>query len=156
MNTEDTGSVPRKYGDDFAIGDVYRTQAITVTETHIVSWAGLTGDFYPLHVDHEYASRTQFGERLAHGPLIFGLAVGLVAQAGFGEDSVIAWLGVDNLRMRRPVRIGDTIRVEVQVKEMTATSDPRRGIQVWQYTVRNQRTESVMTFDYKMMFHMRG
>ena len=99
----------RKYGDDFPLGAVYTTARITVTETHIVNWAGLTGDFYPLHMDKVYAEATAFGERLAHGPMIFALAVGLVAQAGFAEDAVIAWLGADNMRMQAPVRIGDTI-----------------------------------------------
>ena len=146
----------KKFGDDFKIGDIYRTPAITVTETHIVNWAGLTGDFYPLHMDHEYAAKTQFGERIAHGPMIFGLAVGLVALAGFGEDSVIAWLGVDKLRMHAPVRMGDTIRVTVEVKEQSSTSNPKKGVQMWLYTVHNQREEAVMTFEYKMMFHMRG
>ncbi len=60
-----------KYGDDFNIGDVYTTAAITMTESHVVTWAGLTMDFYPLHMDKEYAAKTQFGERLVHGPLIF-------------------------------------------------------------------------------------
>lgn len=145
----------KKYGNDFKIGDLYTTPAITVTETHVVSWAGLTGDFYPLHMDHEYAAKTKFGERIAHGPLIFGLAVGLVSLAGFGEDAPIAWLGADKMRMHAPVRMGDTIRVTVEVKEQTATSNPKKGVQVWQYTVRNQKEETVMTFDYKMIFHMR-
>ena len=145
-----------KYGDDFRLGDVFDTGAVTVTETHVVNWAGLTGDFYPLHMDKEYAAATQFGQRLAHGPMIFALAVGLVALSGVGADSVIAWLGVDNMRMQRPVQIGDTIRVHVQVKEQTPTKDPKRGVQVWLYTVHNQRGETVMSFDYKMMFHMRG
>lgn len=145
-----------KYGDDFRLGDVFDTGAVTVTETHVVNWAGLTGDFYPLHMDKEYAAATQFGQRLAHGPMIFALAVGLVALSGIGADSVIAWLGVDNMRMQRPVLIGDTIRVQVQVKEQTPTKDPKRGVQVWLYTIRNQRGEAVMSFDYKMMFHMRG
>lgn len=146
----------RKYGDDFHVGDVYHTQAITVTEAHVVSWAGLTGDFYPLHMDREYAAKTQFGERLAHGPLIFGLAVGLVALAGFGGDAAIAWLGVDNMRMLAPVRIGDTVRVDVRVKETRATRDPKKGIQTWEYSVLNQRDERVLVFDYQLMFHMRG
>ena len=144
-----------KYGDDFGVGDVYTTPAITVTETHVVNWAGLTMDFYPLHVDKEYAAKTEFGERLAHGPLIFGLAVGLVAIAGFGGDAVVAWLGVDNLRMLAPVKIGDTITVVVEVIDTRETSKPEKGIQTWRYTVKNQRDESVMVFDYKMMFHMR-
>lgn len=147
---------PSKYGDDFRIGDIFTTAAITVTETHVVNWAGLTGDFYPLHMDKEYAAKTQFGQRLAHGPLIFGLAVGLVAQSGVGADSVIAWLGVDDMRMQRPVLLGDTVRVRVEVKQQTPTKDPLRGVQVWLYTVLNQRDEAVMSFDYKMMFHMRG
>lgn len=145
-----------KYGDDFNVGDVYTTSRITVTETHVVTWAGLTGDFYPLHMDRVYAESTQFGERLAHGPMIFALAVGLVAQAGFGGDSVIAWLGADNMRMVAPVRIGDTVTVQVDVKEKKVTRDPRKGVQTWLYTVLNQRGETVMSFDYTMMFRLRG
>ena len=87
----------KMYGNDFCVGDEYTTPAITVTETHVVNWACLTMDFYPLHMNKEYAAQTQFGERIAHGPLIFGMAVGLVGMAGFAGDSVIAWLGVDNI-----------------------------------------------------------
>jgi acyl dehydratase len=147
---------PSRYGDDFQVGDVHRTAAITVTETHVVAWAGLTGDFYPLHMDREYAAKTQFGERLVHGPFIFALAVGLVAQAGFAGDAAIAWLGVDGMRMLAPVKIGDTVRVEVRVKEARPTSNPRKGVQVWTYTVLNQRDEQVLVFDYQLMFHLRG
>ncbi|NNN01603.1 MAG: hypothetical protein HKL86_07225 [Acidimicrobiaceae bacterium] len=146
----------RKYGDDFKVGDVFHTGRITVTETHVVNWAGLTGDFYPLHMDRVYAESSQFGERLAHGPLIFALAVGLVAQSGIGEDSVIAWLGADNMRMLAPVRIDDTVTVIVEVKSHEVTSNPNKGVQTWLYSVRNQRDETVMTFDYTMMFHLRG
>ncbi len=145
-----------KYGDDFNVGDIYSTAAITMTEAHVVSWAGLTQDFYPLHMDAEYAAKSQFGERLVHGPMIFAMSVGLVASAGFAGDSAIAWLGVDNMRMLAPVKIGDTISVTVEVVEKNSTSDPAKGIQVWRYTVSNQRDEKVMQHDYKMMFHMRA
>jgi acyl dehydratase len=145
----------QKHGDDFQVGDVFRTARITVTETHVVNWAGLTGDFYPLHMDKVYAEQTQFGERLAHGPLIFGLAIGLVAQAGFGGDAAVAWLGVERMRMLAPVRIGDTIDVEVTVKERRTTRDPRKGVQTWTYRVRNQHDEAVLEFDYVLMMHMR-
>jgi len=145
-----------KYGDDFNVGDIYNTAAITVTETHVVNWAGLTMDFYPIHMDKEYAAKSQFGERLVHGPLIFALAVGLVGSAGFAGDAVIAWLGVDNMKMLAPVRMGDTVNVVVEVKEKTETRDPAKGIQVWQYSVKNQRDETVLVLDYKMMFHMRA
>lgn len=144
-----------KYGDDFNVGDVYTTAAITVTETHVVNWAGLTMDFYPLHIDKEYAAKTQFGQRLVHGPMIFGIAVGLVSKEGFAGDAAVAWLGVDNMRMLNPVFIGDTVRVVVEVLDKQPTSKPDKGIQVWRYAVKNQRDEDVMVFDYKMMFHMR-
>jgi acyl dehydratase len=112
-------------------------------------------DFYPLHMDKEYAAKTQFGERIAHGPLIFGMAVGMVGMAGFAGDSAVAWLGVDNMKMMAPVKIGDTITVVVEVMDKQKTKKPDKGIQVWRYTVKNQRDEAVMVFDYKLMFHMR-
>jgi len=145
-----------KYGDDFNVGDIYTTAGITMTEAHVVNWAGLTMDFYPLHMDKEYAAKTQFGERLVHGPLIFAMAVGLVGSAGFAGDAVVAWLGVDNMKMLAPVKIGDTITVEVEVMDKQPTSKPDKGIQVWRYTVKNQKNQDVMALDYKMMFHMRG
>jgi itaconyl-CoA hydratase len=145
-----------KYGDDFNVGNVYTTPSITVTETHVVNWACLTMDFYPLHMDKEYAAKTQFGQRLAHGPLIFGMAVGLVSMAGFAGDSAVAWLGVDNLKMLAPVFIGDTVTVIVEVMEKKPTTKPDKGVQTWRYSVKNQRGETVMVFDYKLMFHMRA
>ncbi|MBR9986661.1 MAG: MaoC family dehydratase N-terminal domain-containing protein [Desulfosarcina sp.] len=145
----------KKYGDEFKIGDVYKTAAITMTETHVVNWAGLTMDFYPLHMDKEYAAKTPFGERLVHGPLIFGVAVGLVSMAGIGGVAAIAWLGTENMKMLQPVKIGDTVRVEVEVMEQHQTRKPEQGVQMWRYTVKNQRDEDVMVFDYTMMFHMR-
>lgn len=81
-----------KCWDDFKVGDKFRTQAVTVTETHVVNWTSLTGDWYPLHTDEEWAKKTVFGGRIAHGPLTFALAVGLVGMSGIFEDSLIACL----------------------------------------------------------------
>lgn len=75
------------------MGDVYITAAITVSETHVVNWSGMTMDFYPLHIDKEYAASTQIGQRLVYGPLIFGIAAGLVSKEGFIENAVIAGSG---------------------------------------------------------------
>lgn len=145
----------QKYGDDFNVGDVFPTAAITVTETHVVNWAGLTMDFYPFHMDKEYAAKTTFGQRVVHGPLIFALAVGLVSKEGFAGDSAMAWLGANDMKMLQPVFIGDTIRVEVEVIDKQETTKPDRGVQVWRYTIKNQKDDEVMVFDYKLMFHMK-
>jgi acyl dehydratase len=144
----------KKYDDDFNVGDVYTTCGITVTETHVVNWAGLTMDFYPLHMDQEYAAKTQFKERLVHGPMIFAIAIGLV-NSEFTGNAAVAWLGTDNLKMLAAVKINDTIKVTVEVAEKRKTSKPGRGIQTWLYTVKNQKDVKVMVFDYQMMFYMR-
>lgn len=141
------------YGSDFPVGYTFKTAAITVTETHLVNWAGLTMDFYPLHMDHEYAAKTVFKERIAHGPLIFGMAVGLVAMSGVGGDAAMAWLGVDNMKMTAPVKIGDTIHVVVEVISAESTSKDDRSVHTWRYNVTNQREELVLVFDFKLMMH---
>ena len=143
----------KKYGDDFEVGEVYNTRGITVTETHMVNWASLTMDFYPLHMDKEYAGRSPFGERLVHGPLVFALAVGLV-NSEFTGESAFAWLGIEALKMTGPVRINDTISVTVTVLDKKKTKKPGRGIQTWRYSVKNQKGQEIMVFDYKMMFYM--
>jgi acyl dehydratase len=148
--------MPEKYWEDFKVGDQVTSLAITVTETHVVNWAGLTMDFYPLHMDKEYAARTPFKERIAHGPLTFALAVGLMGMTGYAKDSVSAWLGVDNMKIPAPVKIGDTIRLKAEITGMRETKDPERGFTVMLYEVVNQRGETVMTFDMKFLMHRRS
>jgi len=143
--------MPSKYWEDFCIGEEVITPSITITETHLVNWAGLTMDFYPLHTDEEYAKKTIFKGRIAHGPLTFALAIGLIYRTGIYGDSILAWLGVENLKIPLPVRIGDTIRVHTKVIEMRETKDPSRGIIKFHWEVKNQIDENVMTLDYLLM-----
>ena len=147
--------MPDKCWEDFEIGDILKTPAITITETHVVNWGCLTGDWYPLHFDEEYAKNTMFKGRIAHGPLTFGMAVGLMAVAGVYGDSIMAWLGVDKLRIPAPVRIGDTIHVEAEIIGKKETKQPERGITVLRYLVKNQRSETVMDFEFTLMMHRR-
>ena len=147
--------MPTKFMDDFNLGQKITTPAITVTETHVVNWAGLTMDFYPLHMDHEFASKTVFKERIAHGPLTFALGVGLMYRTGVAEDSVIAWLGADISRIPAPVKLGDTIHVEAEVTELRETKNANQGVMVMRYNVVNQRGETVMVFDMKLLMHKR-
>ncbi len=147
--------MPEKYWDDFSIGERFDHQGITVTETHLVTWAGLTMDFYPLHMNKEFAAQTPFKERIAHGPLTFALAVGMMAMTGQAKDSVIAWLGVDNMRIPAPVKIGDTIKLQAEVTEMRETKKPRQGFTAMRYTVTNQQDETVMVFDMNFLMHKR-
>ncbi len=106
-------------------------------------------------MDREYAAKSVFKERIAHGPLIFGMAVGLVAMSGVAEDAAMAWLGVDAMKMLAPVKIGDTIYVSVEVINTRETSKPDRSVHTWRYHVKNQRDEEVLVFDYNLMMHKR-
>jgi itaconyl-CoA hydratase len=148
--------VPEKFWEDFSVGDKVTSMAITVTETHVVTWAGLTMDYYPLHMDKEYAAKTPFKERIVHGPLTFAMAVGLMGMTGYAKDSVIAWLGVDDMRIPAPVKIGDTIRLHAEIVELRETKNASQGFTMMRYEVVNQREEAVMTFNMKFLMHRRG
>lgn len=139
--------------EDFPVGTFVRTRGMTVTETHIVNWANLAGDWLPLHVDHHVSAQAPFRSVIAHGPLTIALALGLVIQSGFFGDSVIAWLGMDQMRLPRPVLPGDTIYVHAEVLEQATTSKPHRGRIVVHYDVTNQRDEQVLTFTSGFLMH---
>lgn len=145
-----------KYWDDFKAGDKLITNGLTVTETHMVNFACLTGDFLPLHMDEEYAKKTIFGGRIVHGPLTYCLAVGLVGLTNWYGDSIIGLLGVDKMRLPRPVKPGDTIHVNVEVISKKETSKPDRAVITLHYQVMNQKEEEVLSMDYSIMMHRRN
>ena len=142
-----------RHWEDFPLGTYVVSRGMTVTETHIVNWANLAGDWLPLHVDHHASAQTPFRSIIAHGPLTIALSLGLVIQSGFYGDSIIAWLGLDEVRLPRPVLPGDTITVRAEVVEHVGTSKPHRGRIAVQYDVRNQRDEQVLTFSSGFLMH---
>jgi len=148
--------LPQKYYEDFKVGDKFTTQSVTVTEAHVINFACLTGDWNPLHVDEEWCKKnSMFGTRVAHGPLTFALSLGLGHLAGFIQHSAMAFLGIDNLRAKLPVLIGDTIHLEAEVIDMRETRKPDRGIFQLRYTIKNQRDEVVMEYDLSLMMPRR-
>lgn len=144
-----------KFWEDFKVGDEVTTQSITITEAHLVNWAGLTMDFYPLHMDEEYAKKTIYEGRIAHGPLTFSMAIGLVYLTGIYGNSILAWLGVENMKLSAPVRIGDSIRVQAKVSEKRETKNSDRGVTKFRWDVKNQRDDVVMSLDFVLMMHRR-
>ena len=119
----------------------------TITETDIVQFAGLTGDWFPLHTDREYAAQTAYGARIAHGLLVLSVAAGLVPLP---PESIVALYGMDRVRFTRPVFIGDTIHVEVQVARKDARGADR-GLLTIVLDVRNQRGETVAMTHSKIL-----
>ena len=130
--------------EQWKVGDSHTTAGRTVTETDIVVFAGLSGDYNPLHTNEEFCKTTQFGTRVAHGPLVYAIAAGLLFQLHLYDDTLIAFLGFENLRFTRPVKIGDTLHAKVTVLETTeSSSKPDRGVMKRQLQVINQRGEVV-------------
>jgi acyl dehydratase len=145
-----------KFGwEDFPAGRTVTTPRVTVTESHLVQFAGLTGDYYPIHTDAEWAAQSPFKQRIAHGPLTFALAVGLMYQSQAYGDAILAWLGADQVRASAPVFIGDTVHVVATVTGSRPSKDPSRGVVTLNYTVRNQRGEDVMAFAFTLLMRSR-
>jgi acyl dehydratase len=103
--------------DAFAIGQRFETPGRTITEADIVSFSGLTGDYNPVHTDEVFAKATDFGSRIAHGPMGIGLAFGLASRLDLIDGTVIALLGI-TWDFKAPMRIGSTIRALIEVTEM--------------------------------------
>src|SRR5512134_1781691 len=99
------------YFEEFQVGQVIYSAGRTITESDIVAFAGLSGDFNQMHVDAEYSARTPFGQRVAHGLLVLSIASGLAVQTGVMEGTVIAFREVNDWKFIKPVFIGDTIHV---------------------------------------------
>lgn len=140
--------------EDLSVGDVVRGPGMTITDAHLITWAGLTGDIVSLHLDEKYAATTQFGQRIAHGPLTLSLALGLITQTGCFSN-VVAWLGLDAVRAKHPVLVGDTLRPEAEVVEARETKKAGQGIWSLAYRVVNQNGEEVMTFRSGFMVRRR-
>lgn len=123
--------------DEFEIGAVYESQARTVTEADVATFAGLSGDFNPLHTDAEFGKTTPFGGRIAHGMLTVAMSTGMSNWTGLFAGTTIALLE-QNIKYKAPVMFGDTIHLKMTVTEKKETSKPDRGIVTVAAQVLNQ------------------
>ena len=130
-----------RYFEDFEVGQVSETPARTITEADVVNYAGVSGDFNPIHTDAEFARSTPFGQRIVHGPLAFSVLMGLLGRLGELDGTAIAMLGIEEWRFRAPILIGDTIHGRVRIDQKRETKDPGRGILVRRVQILNQRHE---------------
>ena len=141
------------FWEDYQTGTVRTSTGRTITEADIVLHAGQTGDFYPHHMDAEWTKTQPFGQRVAHGTLIFSVAVGMTA----GEVNPEAFsYGYDRLRFIRPVFIGDTLRVRVTVKDKRDyPRSPAHGMVVELCEAINQRGETVLACEHLLIVKRR-
>ena len=125
------------YFEEFEVGLELETRGRTITEADIVNFAGLSGDFNPMHTDAAFAASTPFGQRVAHGLLGLSVASGLAYQMGFLEGTVLAFTGLE-WKFRDPVFIGDTIRVTVKITNLRAMKAAGGGFVSFEVKVLNQ------------------
>lgn len=136
--------------DQFEIGAKYTSAARTVTEADVVAFAGLSGDFNPLHTNAEFCKATPFGERIAHGMLIVAMATGMANWSGIFEGTTVALIE-QVIRYKGVVKFGDTIHLEQEVLEKKESSKPDRGVVIFASRVRNQRDEVVIDGEWTLL-----
>jgi acyl dehydratase len=141
--------------DEFEEGAVYTTASRTITEADVVSFAGLSGDFNPLHTDETFAQNTPFKTRIAHGALGLAVATGLANQLGIFEGTTLALMEIQT-RFTGPVLFGDTIHMEMKVANKKETSKPDRGVISFETAVRNQKGEDVLQGQWTLMMRRQG
>lgn len=135
----------RLYFEDMEVGRAWVSPRRTITEADVSAFAGLSGDFNPLHVDEVFAAGSAFGRRLVHGALVFAVATGLRQQMPIFRGSMRAMLELRGWKFRRPVFIGDTVVVVTTVVEARETSNPEQGVVVQRVDVVNQDGETVQS-----------
>ncbi|HYA55265.1 MAG TPA: MaoC/PaaZ C-terminal domain-containing protein [Nitrososphaerales archaeon] len=141
--------MPGLFLEDFDVGTTFDTPSRTVTEADVVAFAGVSGDFNPLHTDEEFAKNGPFGKRIGHGVLTLAILTGLWDRLGFLTGTVEAFYGIDRLRFTRPVFFGDSLRATVKVVDKKEREV--NGIIVFSNKVVNQRGETVLACDTRLV-----
>ena len=145
-------AVPRgRWFDDYALGQSFDSAARTVTEADVVAFAGLSGDYNPIHVDEEHARRSVFRKRIAHGLLIEAIASGLAHGTGIFDGTISALAEIE-IQFRKPVFFGDTIRLRLEVIGVDAEPGPKRGRIQFATVVTNQNGDTVVEGSWSVVF----
>ena len=135
-----------KYFDDMNLGTKFVTPGRTVEAADIINFAGISGDWHPLHTNEEFAKKI-FGGRIAHGFLLLTIASGLSARGGsvrHNGDAIIAFFGMNSVRFLNPVKIGDTIHLEEEVVNKKESKKGDRGTITYKWSLKNQKDEVAM------------
>ncbi len=136
--------IPGKHYEELEVGDEFDTVSRTITEADIANFCGVSGDFNQLHTDIEFAARTPFGQRIAHGMCGMSIASGCVNRSGLIEGTTVAFKAIREWKFKKPIFINDTIHVKVIVHEKHEAKKDDRGLITFLLSVINQRDEVVM------------
>jgi acyl dehydratase len=132
---------------DLSLGDRSTSRGRTLTETDVVNFCMLTGNWLELHANQEFAKQTRFGQRIVQGSLVFSIGNALIP---FDPELIEAFFGVDGLRFLRPSFIGDTIWSSAEIIRLEERGS-RNGVARLDLQVHNQRGETVMRCDFSLL-----
>ena len=134
--------------EEVEVGMRFETPARTIVEADLANFAGVSGDFNPLHTDAVFAVETPYGRPIAHGALVLAVVTGLRQRMGVFDGTLLGFLEIRSWKFKAPVFPGDTIRAVNEVAELRATSNPGRGVMVQRIEVLNQRDEVVQEGEF--------
>jgi acyl dehydratase len=128
------------------VGQRFESATRSVTESDVVAFAALTGDYSEVHVSRAYAEQTEFGERIAHGLLGLSMAHGLMLGGGLLAGNAIAFLGLSEWSFKAPIKLGDTVHARFVIDELRRrTKRPDQGVVTFAVELVNQRDEVVQS-----------
>ncbi len=139
------------YFEEFEAGQSFTTVGRTITESDIVMFAGLTGDYNLIHTNAEYSKTTPVGERIAHGMLTLSILSGLAVRTGIMEGTVIVFREITDWKFIKPVLIGDTIYGVMEVMETKALRRLGGGAVSIQVSAKNQKDETIMKGSWNVL-----
>ena len=141
-----------KFWNEFKAGEVIETAGRTIESGDVNLFAGLSGDFNPAHINEVHAKKTQFGTRIAHGLLTLAVTSGQMNGTGLFEGTTIGFLGMDKVRFSNPVRFGDTLLTTAKITDVRQSAKKNdRGVVSMTITVKNQKEETVLTYDQALL-----
>jgi len=135
---------------EFEVDQSFTSQGRTVTEACVMSFAGISGDFNPLHVDAAFAEKTPFGQRVAHGMLGASISTGLAQTLGIFEGTTLA-LMEQSFQYKGPIFFGDTIRLTLTVTLTKPSSKGGKGVVTFRSDILNQKDEVVTTGSWTVL-----
>jgi len=122
----------------YTVGEVIPAPSRTVTEADVVNFAGVSGDYHPLHLDETHARASEFGERIAHGMLTMSIMSGLMFSAGISSPYSMGFLGLNDWKFAAPVYLGDTVTVRIEVANKRETRRGDRGVVTFRLQIINR------------------
>ena len=145
------------YFEDYELGDTFESAARTITEADFVFHSSFSGDWTELHTNAEYSDEQHFDERVAHGPMTFSVATGLVFRTGLMERTAVAFIGMDYMDLPQPVFIDDTVALDMTVEEIQdVSSRDDAGMVRFDTDLTNQEGKSVLLGDMKFLVKKNG